>query len=71
MACIDKLDCTVLISTECVPTKQGKFYLFVSFMSFLFGVLIEGCDLPCHPVGKLHDIIFCPWSLVIIGKITL
>lgn len=31
----------------------------------------EGCDSPCHPVGKLDNIIFCPRSLVIIGEITL
>ncbi len=36
MSCIDKLAWTVLISTACVPVKQGRFYLFFSLMSFFF-----------------------------------
>lgn len=46
------------------------FHLFISFVSFLFEVT-DGCDLPCHPVGKLNNVIFCPWSLVIVSEITL
>ncbi len=70
MASIDKLIWTVLINTACVPFEIGEVLFIYEFHVIALKVL-EGFDLPCNSVGKLYNIIFCPWSLIIIGKITL
>lgn len=62
VACIDKLASMLLLA--CVRVK-----CFISFVMFLFEVMTEGCDSPGHPVCKLYNIIFSPWSLVIICEV--
>lgn len=67
MVCADKL---ASYSRSAFPLESGKLYLFISFKSCSLN-MTEGRDLPSNPVGKLYNIIFCPWSLVGVGKITL
>lgn len=33
--------------------------------------MVDDCDSPRHPVCKLHNVVFCPRSLVVIGQLAL
>lgn len=58
----------ILVHAIVLPFRvlESFIYLFIYYR-----VILRQLDLPGNPVGKLHNVVFGPWSFVRVGEVTL